>query len=1627
HLYINTNDTTLVAGDTGSLSAVLIDQRGNTITDKSITSKISWSIIEPHADDQIVGNSYGDNIRYTAKEAYRVISIVAEYSDNGNRIADTAKVTIVPGKAHHLVIEGSSTPRLYRDDPVNSITIGASQTRDTVYAVLRDRVGNFVELSKKTSWTPLPPLGIVNATVGRDSLGEGIISKIGPSGVTSVKATDLTNNFSDTLTVTVESITYDSLRIMVYDIGQGRLVRINSLTMQISDSTVLYVQGLRSDRIGPPGSGGWVDVSGIWSISNTSLVTPPPPSAAQNAWSIKAENRGTGTISVRMAGGPQTSIPITVNPGSPNKLVLYPVSGNPGNSAPHPSISLTADTLTAGVAYTKLYAKLFDLKNNWLSDYETMPVHSQEITWKVIPANETSFASPTGASNRITSTMAHRELLVIASMNNLADTIKVWVKPGPATHLVIEETADITNHLTDDNPLQLLVIRSDMELAYVYAILRDAYGNFVRYSNPTKWQSTDTNTVYTDTALTAIGEGYVLRKTDAGNASVIAIDLATNFRDTVPVEVQNIYYKNLRIYLINNGKQYIDSIRVRVDSSVTLYAEGERSDNGAYENVNVTWKVRGTLPTTTPPPISSDRWVITPDSMGQGLISISLQDALPDSVFATFTEGLPGKMAIYKELGNPNTMRPYTTPPNIDTIEAGVTAPLVAKIFDRNNNWLRTYENIAVSTPLISWSISRVSGPGTADTLATRKGHITSFSPTRAYNTYLITAQFSDGVRNLTAQVQIYVKPSVAHHLVIEGTSNITGSALVSDQPLDVIEFGAKDTVKTAFAILRDRFGNFVSHSTSTNWFTLDSLIAKAKEGTALVGEGKVTRIDSLGRTKGVAVNRQNSTLRDTVEIVLSKFSIDSLRIVVLDSIKISSLTMRSDEDTILQVQGKRSFDGMWVPVSGNWYYTTTNGEALTMPSTHAWDFAPGDTGTGQITVSLGNAVPASITVKITAGLPAKLVLYPKEGSPSASNTPYIDPLKSIEAIAGTPFPLVAKIFDHKNVWLAQYELPPDNKKIHWTKIEIPGSDSTGKLDDTTGHKRSFTPVRAYQTVYIVADLVTTGNLVLKDTVLLEVKPGQIRQLVIEGSPNWESSKNKANPIPVIEITDNMTSAKGYAVLRDSIGNFVKFSNPTTWGIVNNDTIITVRNGLADIGEGVIQRILREGNAKVYAIDNTLGYKDTVDVKLLPYYYTELRIMSNNTRIEYLEMNTNLDTTLYVEGLRSDSLIWVRIPARWDNSSNLKIVPSAPGWENTWTFSPSDTGTGQIRVSLENGLVTIPDTIDVNFTVGPPTNIDIKIITPPEQRIVDKPIVFEVTITNKDGLVPGTYCIPNVQYVDVLGDGGKVSKPFILVGSDTLWLSLKDSTKQCFNGGKSTVTGYFYHAPFEGKEKHAVTVSTGGGLTATSEPFILLPGKLDSLVIERQNGTAIKDVVLNYPDGQIVMLAVGYDAWGNKIGNIESNWTTDSTLHPIDKPNNTSRIYYDASSVTDNEAGKIKATPVDAASKNITAQVPVKIIGIPITLTAAITRDLNGNGYLDHIELHFSKDVDLTKEFISQLQIFNNDYSFSIDSVTRVGKGDTSYWMVFLHENQISEPQTGWKPTITGPGLEDIGLVRIDQ
>jgi hypothetical protein len=88
----------------------------------------------------------------------------------------------------------------------------------------------------------------------------------------------------------------------------------------------------------------------------------------------------------------------------------------------------------------------------------------------------------------------------------------------------------------------------------------------------------------------------------------------------------------------------------------------------------------------------------------------------------------------------------------------------------------------------------------------------------------------------------------------------------------------------------------------------------------------------------------------------------------------------------------------------------------------------------------------------------------------------------------------------------------------------------------------------------------------------------------------------------------------------------------------------------------------------------------------------------------------------------------------------------------------------------------------------------------------------------------------------------------------------------------------------------------------------------------------------------------------------------------------------------------------------------------PAVLDSAVTRDMNGNGYLDRIELYLNKAITIPADFqTSNFVIASGNVNFSVDSFGGVlpgGKTD-SIFILYLREDSMGGLQTAWTPRIS--------------
>jgi hypothetical protein len=313
---------------------------------------------------------------------------------------------------------------------------------------------------------------------------------------------------------------------------------------------------------------------------------------------------------------------------------------------PWPDTPAIADTMSADSAYTLLYAKLFYRtsagKEIWLSQYETDTALGSQIAWSASGRPGDNLTA-IGNHSTLTTLSGSVFIRVTAGWNLLSYSINIVRIIPIQLHLVIEASSTIQSLYTDD-PLARLVIPATDTSASVYAIIRDRFGNFAGYSTATQWISTDTSVVIVRPGDSTTGQGIAIRRANFGQAFLIAVDTSSSpgdtLRDTVPVELMSIYYCAVRIYTVAPAySPDIDTIRIPTNDSLTLYAEGQRSDDTSrWEPVTISWGKEASLITMADPPTSpAYSWTIVPNVVSAGRIRVTgSYPFLADSVWAVF-------------------------------------------------------------------------------------------------------------------------------------------------------------------------------------------------------------------------------------------------------------------------------------------------------------------------------------------------------------------------------------------------------------------------------------------------------------------------------------------------------------------------------------------------------------------------------------------------------------------------------------------------------------------------------------------------------------------------------------------------------------------------------------------------------------------------------------------------------------------------------------------------------------------------------------------------------------------------------------------------------------------------------
>jgi fibro-slime domain-containing protein len=658
---------------------------------------------------------------------------------------------------------------------------------------------------------------------------------------------------------------------------------------------------------------------------------------------------------------------------------------------------------------------------------------------------------------------------------------------------------------------------------------------------------------------------------------------------------------------------------------------------------------------------------------------------------------------------------------------------------------------------------------------------------------------------------------------------------------------------------------------------------------------------------------------------------------------------------------------------------------------------------------------------------------------------------------AGDTLKIIAKITDDTSgVW----NQPNVVEKIEWKMLDGYKPDTTtlrGNFDSAdneeilNGDTLLFSSIRAYDSCKIEATYNYNG-MIKKDTVTIHIIPNIPDRLYIESLTKdlKVQDLNKPSVVDTITLTSSAIIDSAFAVARDRYDNFCRLADSVTADWSSENVSIVTAKPIADKRHflGKIERA-GAGIAKVTVSEPNLQ-SGTVVIKIADYTYIDLRLLVDPTKVlvDSIVMETDSSCGYIAEGLKSiyennptHPDAWEPIAVKWTLSSitspPLQSATGIPTNSKTWFFDPINPGIGVLNITLSNQPKVLTKDYKVRVFSSKASSVSIKIITPADKLIAGDTIQALVEIKNKDGLVPGSYCFnlsenasekSNVIYQDTLKYQvtNKRPEPIITIDGTETRLNIGKETStiknnQCFENGVDTIKMVLYYAPFSkaGAQDtfHVITVDLGKDRNgkerkAQTDRFKLLPAKLDSLCIANpDNYMKIPPQTISLTTNrQISGYSIGFDRFGNPLDKYASFWSVTEQLNPFSSTDRNVKMYYEMQENDEEANGYIySADTIDG--KVIKDSLNIRIVTWATITEPSLTRDLDGNGYLDAIQLTFDRDIsesDLTSDLF---MISDNNHPGEHFEIVKIGavNGSKRNFIIQINEKWTNGPlQTSW-------------------
>jgi hypothetical protein len=628
---------TVKAGDSLLCKAeVWSDSGGIKVRSPQFDSLVTWWSLSGRAllHDTLVPAVAKGSIIFLPKTAFERFTLRTRFLNifSGDTVRSFKTVWVNPGPPRTLSIElrcDSASPNfsLHAVVPVDRVQIPSNTVSISLYAILRDRFGNFAGFSSSTKWDTVtglkPPYkaGLVALMPGNSAKGEGIVMKIAGSGNTLISAESVPGSdiLRDSVAINVVASDYDSLRVCVSRLDS--LVPIKTCAMTMDQCTSFVALGRRVDN------GQWERIETGWQVTPWRLN----PSPIIDSIYYCPKDTGSGSISIDYQGRLNLTIPLKVAPGAPALIRFFT-----GTAFPFP-----ADTVVNAGVPLKIFVRIFDKHDIWLTRVST-----DQISWKLI--EHSVLADTADSSGRLNGAFgapvvyspqrSPRMVIITAAYGILRDTLTVSIHHGKPYRISIEPSRNWELAPFPPAPIDTLAIPDDRTSETVWAVVRDSLGNFAELLPGGQWGASDT---IVSIRPEEPGKGIVLKNiqvTQGACAFYVSQPAGALLSDTAIAQLLPYHYTALRITVGENVP--LDSLIMSTNDDTTLKVQALRSDTAVWTAVSARWTISDTSVIA---PASAQVFRFSPVTPGPGEVCAALvgTSKLVDTVFAIFTRGAP--------------------------------------------------------------------------------------------------------------------------------------------------------------------------------------------------------------------------------------------------------------------------------------------------------------------------------------------------------------------------------------------------------------------------------------------------------------------------------------------------------------------------------------------------------------------------------------------------------------------------------------------------------------------------------------------------------------------------------------------------------------------------------------------------------------------------------------------------------------------------------------------------------------------------------------------------------------------------------------------------------------------------